>query len=209
VIPHHHIDIGTVLRGTVCALYSNLVTRPTGAAVRTEIERVIAEAGGRTVTVIDFSQVTLLDFSCADEIVAKLMLRYCTPLAPTVGAEVDGAAGYFIFRGLRDHHLDAVEAVLERHGLAIVALIDGRPQVVGEVDAAERRAWEALHRLAPTDAATLAAHVGDDPAACGATLERLARRRLVIPTPDGAWIPVGLLASLAKLDAATFPGRTT
>jgi hypothetical protein len=34
-----HIDVGTVLRGTVCDLYSNLVTRPTGAAVRTAIER--------------------------------------------------------------------------------------------------------------------------------------------------------------------------
>jgi hypothetical protein len=209
VIPHHHIDLGTVLRGAVCALYSNLVTRPTGAAVRTEIERVIAEAGGRTVTVIDFAQVTLLDFSCADEIVAKLMLRYCAPLAPTIAGDADAAAGYFVFRGLRDHHLDAVEAVLERHGLAIVALIDGRPQVVGEVDAAERRAWDALHRLAPADTATLAAHLGDEAAACAATLERLARRRLVMPTPDGAWLPVGLLASLAKLDLAAYPGRTS
>ncbi|MBV9880146.1 MAG: hypothetical protein JO180_06590, partial [Gemmatirosa sp.] len=63
MIHHHHIDLGSVLRGTVCALYSNLVTRPTGAAVRTEIERTIDEVGGRTVTVIDFSQVTILDFS--------------------------------------------------------------------------------------------------------------------------------------------------
>jgi hypothetical protein len=156
VIPHHHIDLGTVLRGAVCALYSNLVTRPTGAAVRTEIERVIAESGGRTVTVIDFSQVTLLDFSCADEIVAKLMLRYCAPLAPTISAEAGAEAGYFVFRGLRDHHLDAVEAVLERHGLAIVALLDGRAQVIGEVELGERRAWDALHRLAPCDAHALA-----------------------------------------------------
>lgn len=34
-----HIDVGTVLRGTVCDLYSNLVTRPTGAAVRSAIEQ--------------------------------------------------------------------------------------------------------------------------------------------------------------------------
>ena len=28
----HHIDVSTVLRRAVCDLYSNLVTRPTGAA---------------------------------------------------------------------------------------------------------------------------------------------------------------------------------
>jgi hypothetical protein len=116
VIPHHHIDLGTVLRGAVCALYSNLVTRPTGAAVRTEIERVIAESGGRTVTVIDFSQVTLLDFSCADEIVAKLMLRYCAPLAPTISAEAGPRPATSSSAGCAITTWTPVEAVLERHG---------------------------------------------------------------------------------------------
>jgi hypothetical protein len=46
-----HIDVGTVLRGTVCALYSNLVTRPTGAAVRTAIEQQVGEIGVPVVTV--------------------------------------------------------------------------------------------------------------------------------------------------------------
>ena len=67
----NHIDLGTVLRKTVCDLYSDLVTRPTGAAVRTGIEQQLAEAKDRTLTVIDFTHVGLLDFSCADEIVAK------------------------------------------------------------------------------------------------------------------------------------------
>ena len=71
-----NIDVGTVLRGTVCDLYSNLVTRPTGAAVRTAIEEQVLELGASVVTTIDFSQVNLLDFSCADEIVAKLYATY-------------------------------------------------------------------------------------------------------------------------------------
>ena len=37
----NHIDVSSVLRRTVCDLYSNLVTRPTGAAVRTEIENLL------------------------------------------------------------------------------------------------------------------------------------------------------------------------
>ncbi|MEA2706788.1 MAG: hypothetical protein QOH22_1576, partial [Gemmatimonadaceae bacterium] len=33
----NHIDVSSMLRKSVCELYSNLVTRPTGAAVRCEI----------------------------------------------------------------------------------------------------------------------------------------------------------------------------
>jgi len=198
---HHHIDLGTVLRGTVCALYSNLVTRPTGAAVRSEIERAIAEAAGPTVTVIDFAQVTLLDFSCADEIVAKLMLRYVRPAALTHdagAAAVTAGDGYFVFRGIGDHHLDAVEAVLERHGLAIVAVVDGELRLVGELSAAEHEAWAYLHDVAPADAARLAAAAGCDEPAAAAVLAALAARRLAMPAPTGGWLPVTLPPSAAE-----------
>jgi hypothetical protein len=167
---HHHIDLGSVLRGTVCSLYSNLVTRPTGAAVRTEIERCIAELGGRTVTVIDFSQVTLLDFSCADEIVAKLMLAACAQ-------SVDG---YFLFLGLGDRHLDAVEAVLERHRLGIVAVIDGTAVLIGDVDAPSRAVWEALRDAGPSDARALVASLQASETEIADALDVLARRRLVV-----------------------------
>jgi hypothetical protein len=177
---HHHIDLGTVLRGAVCALYSNLVTRPTGAAVRTAIERAIAETGGRTVAVIDFSQVMLLDFSCADEIVAKLMLRYAGAVDPDRAGD-----GYFLFRGLGEHHLDAVEAVLERHGLAIVAVLDGVPTLVGDVDADARRAWELLRDVGPSDAEEIARLAGAPLDAVAARLDALAARRLVVRVGDG------------------------
>jgi len=72
-----HIDVSSVLRQTVsCELYSNLVTRPTGAAVRTQIEALLADSRERSLTVIDFSHVGMIDFSCADEVIAKLLLRY-------------------------------------------------------------------------------------------------------------------------------------
>jgi hypothetical protein len=194
----HHIDLGSVLRGTVCELYSNLVTRPTGVAVRTEIERAIAETGGRTLTVIDFTQVTLLDFSCADEIVAKLMLRSVTDAARAI--EDHAPEGYFVFRGICDRHLDAIEAVLERHGLAIVALIDGVPQLVGEVPAEERAAWSRLCALGAADARTFAeaaaAESSDaEEAAARALLDRLVARRLAMPV-EGGWTAVGTRLTL-------------
>ncbi|MGZ8378251.1 MAG: hypothetical protein ACXWZS_14435 [Gemmatirosa sp.] len=202
---HHHIDLGSVLRGAVCELYSNLVTRPTGVAVRTEIERAIAEAGGRTVTVIDFSQVTLLDFSCADEIVAKLMLRSVEDAARTI--EAAAPEGYFVFRGICDRHLDAIETVLERHGLAIVAMVDGVVQLVGEVGPDERVAWDRLRALGAADleafAQTLAGDLADGAQAttrAAELLDRLAARRLAMPV-DGGWAAVG-----ARLDIPPEPG---
>ena len=44
-----------MLRKSVCELYSNLVTRPTGAAVRCEIEQELDRIGDKALTVIDFS----------------------------------------------------------------------------------------------------------------------------------------------------------
>lgn len=203
---HHHIDLGLVLRGAVCSLYSNLVTRPTGAAVRSEIERVIAESAARTVTIVDFSQVTLLDFSCADEIVAKLMLRYTeadagAPDGVTRAGQGENGVddGYFVFRGLADHHLDAVEAVLERHGLAIVALFGEEPALVGAVSDDERAAWELLRARGAADAAELADAVGADVEGADALLGHLARRRLVVQV-DGRYVALG--AALPPLPGA-------
>ena len=44
----NHIDLNSVLRQTLaCDLYSNLVTRPTGRAVRTQIELMLSESDER------------------------------------------------------------------------------------------------------------------------------------------------------------------
>ena len=70
----NHIDVSSVLRETLaCDLYSNLVTRSTGAAVRGQIEQLLGadEMRRRALTVIDFSHVSMIDFSCADEVVAN------------------------------------------------------------------------------------------------------------------------------------------
>ena len=120
-----HIDISSVLRQTLaCDLYSNLVTRKTGAAVRGQIERLldVGPTTGHALTVIDFSQVSMIDFSCADEVVAKLLLRYADEEANEV---------YFLFRGVTDDHWDAIEAVLDRHGLALALESGDDVRVVG------------------------------------------------------------------------------
>jgi hypothetical protein len=189
----NHIDVSVVLRGTVCDLYSNLVTRPTGAAVRAEIEQQLAELGGRTLTVIDFTHVGLLDFSCADEIVAKLLLKYCDS-ADGARPRVDGprAEGYFVFRGINDSHLDAIEAVLEHHGLALVVdRGEEGAQLVGMVGDGERRAWETVHQLGAADAKELADAAGISPDEARRVLDTLCRRRLLMRLDD-VYVPIGI-----------------
>ena len=184
MINNHNIDVGVALRRSVAHLYSDLVTRPTGAAVRHEIEQQLALVNGRAFTVIDFSQVGLLDFSCADEVIAKLLLRYCADCPPH--------DGYFLFRGVREDHYDAIEAVLERHDLALaVETDDGVVRLVGAVDAGARAAWELLERTGGATADEVAAALAIDVAEAERRLALLCRRRLALPVDDG-FMAVGL-----------------
>ncbi|HJR43786.1 MAG TPA: hypothetical protein VJ812_16960 [Gemmatimonadaceae bacterium] len=184
----NHIDLSSVLRRTVCDLYSDLVTRPTGAAVRTGIEQQLAEMGDRSLTVIDFSHVGLLDFSCADEIVAKLLLRYCGR-----AADLPPTDAYFLFRGLNDSHRDAIETVLERHGLAIVAEDEDGVTLVGTLGDGERRAWDAIRRLGRVAAADLSRATGLDEEQVSSVLDELCQRRLVMRFEEG-YVAVGGVA---------------
>ena len=178
----NHIDVSSVLRGTVSHLYSNLVTRSTGAAVRLEIEHQLALLRGRTVNVIDFSHVGLLDFSCADEVVAKLLMRY---------DDSPPADAYFLFRGVSESHLDAIEAVLERRGLALVVqLADGAPHLIGAVEDTERQVWETLCRIGSAAAPDVAAALDSSVEKVELTVDRLCRRRLAMRL-DGVVVAIG------------------
>ena len=182
-----HIDVGHVLRRNVSDLYSNLVTRPTGAAVRQGIEQHIAEELERSLTIIDFANVTLLDFSCADEIVAKLVLKYCSTDA--------FPEAYFLFRGINDSHLEAIESALERRGIAIVVQDeDGSAIPVGPLSEDERRAWQAIsaHKRLSTREVSLMSESGQEDVSSG--LDSLNARRLLMRFED-EYVSLGELVS--------------
>lgn len=177
MIPMMHIDVGAILHTSHHGAYTDLVTRATGRTVRTQIEAHMAACQPGTVSVIDFSKVGLLDFSCADEIVATLM-RQC--------AESPAADRYLLFAGITDGHLDAIEHVLERHGLALVVRFTGLGALglVGVVTEAERLVWEAVVRLQPAGSAAIAAETGMDEEDVKTCLGALHSRRLLMK--DGA-----------------------
>jgi len=103
-----HIDVHAVLQESVSSIYADLVTRPTGRVVRERIERAIATAADVAIARMDFTGVGCIDYSCADEIVAKLLRD-----RPTV----------LVLTGITDGHREAIEPVLAGHGLA--ALVEG------------------------------------------------------------------------------------
>jgi hypothetical protein len=165
-------DMSALVQRSVATLYSHLVTRPTGQALRIGIETQITELGALCVTVLDFSEVAVLDYSCADEIVAKLIQRFQREDRP--------ADAYFLARGIEDRHRDTIEVVLGRQGLAITAeLADGGVVLLGEASEAERAAWAALESMGRAVVADLAARTGATEPDTVRALDALARRRVV------------------------------
>ena len=178
------LDLRMALARTECDLYSNLVTRATGRAVRGQLESMLREMQGQRLAVLDFTHVGVLDFSCADEIVAQLLLRFGAGLP--AHAPAPPVPSYFMFRGLAAAHLEALEPVLEGHGLALVAEAeDGSMTLVGTVDADERATWQLVIASGGGDVAAIASFSVDARLDLHTRLEALARRRLVIQTPAG------------------------
>ena len=127
-----HIDVHAVLQESVSGVYTDLVTRPTGRVVRERIERAMATSRDPvTVARIDFTGVGCIDYSCADEIVAKLLRD---------------RRAVVVLSGISDGHREAIEPVLAGHGLA--ALIERRDGS-GELEAlgAPEAAAALLHEL--------------------------------------------------------------
>ena len=142
------IRIGVLLREAVAAPYRNLVTRPTGAAVRTRIEATLADSDCLT-ALLDFSDIELVDLSCADEVVAKLLLTVRT-------------AYFVVLQGLREDHHEAIDHVLTHHRLAVAAVPPNNraPRLLGWVPADAREAFACISEIGPLDVSGLSRGLG-------------------------------------------------
>ncbi len=165
----HTIRIGMLLREAVAAPYRNLVTRPTGAAVRTRIEATLADSNCLT-ALLDFSDIELVDLSCADEVVAKLLLTVRT-------------AYFVVLQGLREDHHEAIDHVLTHHRLAVTAVPPGShaPRLLGWVPADARAAFGCIVERGPLDVSGLARGLGWTPTRSREALGDLTVNRLVRP----------------------------
>jgi hypothetical protein len=196
-MPHQHrvaplaIDLTRIHPRTVTSFYSNLVTRPTGQAVRMGVESQLAELPGALavcLSILDFSQVRVVDYSCADEIVAKLLLRY--------GAADRPGDVYFLVRGIQEHHEEAIEAVLEHHRLVVCAEDgSGRPRLLGSCTAVQRSCWDAVSRAGRAGGEEVARACALPAEVASRTLGSLASHRVLVPLVDGDFACLTTLAT--------------
>jgi hypothetical protein len=91
---------------------SNLVTRQSGQTIRSRIERDLENEKDGEVIALDFSKIGVIDYSCADEIVAKLISRL-----------LSGEYGdrYIVLSGLNENQKENIEVALERKELTVMA----------------------------------------------------------------------------------------
>lgn len=182
----HSIDMSALVRRSVASLYSHLVTRPTGQALRMGIESQLADLGEFCVSILDFTQVVVLDYSCADEAVAKLVLRYQRDDRP--------AQVYFIARGIAEQHLEPIEAVLGRHDLALVADLEAEGYVLlGSASDVERAVWETIQDKGSATTTELMAACALTATETSYALDRLAQRRAILPRGDQRFVALSAL----------------
>lgn len=165
----HTIRLDRILQGAVATRYRDLVTRPTGAAVRGRVEDAMAETRCLT-ALLDFSAVGLLDFSCADEVVAKLLMR-----SQSAGDR------YVLLIGLSEDQSEAIDHVLAHHQMmaAVLASPGEIPFLLGDSSPDARAAFRYIHETGPCTGTTLASELGWTVPQATAALKQLALQRLV------------------------------
>ena len=102
---------------------NNLVTRETGVVIRERLERELMMEADPTVAFFDFSGVGVIDYSCADEVIAKLTSRL---LSNEYGEK------FIVLEGLSSNQMENIAVALERKKLAVLYLQEGGGwQVIG------------------------------------------------------------------------------
>ena len=173
------IDLAPMLRETLTTPYSDMVPDRPGVAFAKDRQPSRARVIALPISILP---VGLLDFSCADDVVAKLLLRV-----------FDEEEHFVVLSGITDSHLDAIDHVLERHGLSVAAPGDGdeAARVLGVTTPDVQTAFQAIQRLGAGDAKRLADALHWTVERAADALQSLALRRL-IQAGGGTYRPLTL-----------------
>lgn len=164
-------DLHGILDGELKNGSSNLVTRPTGQAVRERIERNLEQERDGSVIGLDFSKVGVIDYSCSDEIVAKLLSRL---LADEYGDK------YLVLLGMNDNQRENIEVALERKELAVIMEAgNGERTVLGNLNKYLRDTLAFVADRKKATARDLSEAKKIEPNTSGTRLLNLYKKRLV------------------------------
>jgi hypothetical protein len=160
---------------------SNLVTRETGRFFREAIEARLEREPEGTVVAMDFSHVGIIDFSCADEIISKLVARL---------QSLEYGDKYVVLQGLTPTHEENITVALERKKLAVlVSRADGSWRLLGSLNPYLNEALQFVMRQKEITARDLADETQVEISLASTKLLNLFKARLVQRSserlPDG------------------------
>lgn len=150
---------------------SDLVTRQSGQMIRDRIEREIVKEKNGTVIALDFSKIGIIDFSCADEVVAKLVSRL---LSGEYGDK------YFVLTGLNENQRENIEVALERKDLAVIAgARTGKKLLIGNLNNYLKETLDSIQKRDRITAKELSEAMNLEMNTSGTRLLNLHKKRLV------------------------------
>jgi len=151
---------------------SDLVTRPSGQVIRERIEKDILKEDDGMVISLDFSKIGIIDYSCADEIVAKLISRL---LSNEYGNK------YLLLTGLNENQQENIEVSLERKDLAVIAgKREGKKFLLGSLNNYLRETLALIVKNGRITARGLADTLKIEANTSGTRLLNLHKKRLVM-----------------------------
>ncbi|MEW6409227.1 MAG: hypothetical protein AB1488_03830 [Nitrospirota bacterium] len=169
-------DLHEILRQELKNGSDNLVTRSTGEILRRRIEKELESFEERVKVLLDFSRVGIIDYSCADEIVAKLISRL---LSGEYGNK------YIVLSGLNENQRENIEVALERKELAAIGeLRNGRRLLLGILNNYLRETLDLIHKKGSITAKELSETLNLEANTSGTRLLNLHKKRLVVRTDE-------------------------
>lgn len=150
---------------------SDLVTRQSGQVIRDRIEREIEKEKTGEVILLDFSNIGIIDFSCADEVVAKLVSRL---LSGEYGDK------YIVLTGLNENQRENIEVALERKALAVMAGVrTGKKLLIGSLNNYLKETLDSIQKRDRITAKELSGAMKLEMNTSGTRLLNLHKKRLV------------------------------
>lgn len=164
-------DLYKILKEVLKNGSNDLVTRPSGQAIRERIEKDIEKADDGVVIALDFSKIGIIDYSCADEIVAKLVSRL-------LGGEYGDK--YIILTGINENQEENIEVALERKNLAImVKTRDNKRILLGNINNYLKQTLDIILEKDKITAKELSSVMNLEANTSGTRLLNLHKKRLV------------------------------
>lgn len=169
-------DLYRILKEELRNGSSDLVTRHSGQLIRERIEKDLLNEKDGTLIALDFSGIGIIDYSCADEIVAKVISRL-----------VNNEYGekFLILKGLNETQKENIEVALERKDLSALAIMrDGKEAIIGSLNNYLKETFEIIKKKGKITARELSRRLKLELNTASTRLLNLYKKRLIKRTDE-------------------------